>query len=97
MSECCKLKEIPRSEEELRDLKVRINRIVGQLNGVSKMLDENRYCKDILVQISAIESAIRQVGYIVLETHLKTCVQEKIKNDDQNVIDETIDIIKKLR
>ena len=97
MSECCETKDIPRSDEELKDLKVRLNRIIGQLNGVSKMLDENRYCKDILVQISAIESAIKQVGYIVLETHLKTCVKDKIKNNDEEVIDETIDIIKKLK
>ena len=94
---CCEIKEIPRSVEELKDLKVRINRIIGQLNGVSRMLDENRYCKDILVQISAIESAIKNVGFIVLETHLKTCVKDKIKNNDEKVIDETIDIIKKLR
>ena len=45
---CCRYKHTPRSDESLRQLRSRINRIVGQLGGIQKMLDENRYCGDIL-------------------------------------------------
>ena len=51
----------PRGEEELRQLKNRLNRMVGQLNGIGRMLDENRYCGDILIQISAVERATNRM------------------------------------
>ena len=94
---CERHKHIPRSEEELKGLKNRISRIVGQLNGISKMLDDNRYCGDVLTQIAAVESALQQVGYIVLETHMKTCLVDDIKNDKNNSIDETLELMKKLK
>ena len=52
-------KHTPRSEEELRLLRNRLNRMVGQLNGIRRMLDENRYCGDILIQIASVEKACR--------------------------------------
>lgn len=55
----CRFKDQPRDEKELRNLKSRIHRIIGQLNGIEKMLDDNRYCGDVLVQISAVESALQ--------------------------------------
>lgn len=94
---CLHHKHTPRSEEEIRALKNRLNRIVGQVNGVSKMIDENRICSDVLVQIASIERAIQQVGYLVLEQHLKTCVSDDIKNNDYSSLDEAIDLIKRIK
>ncbi|MGN1133427.1 MAG: metal-sensing transcriptional repressor [Oscillospiraceae bacterium] len=97
-SNCCeRYKEKPRSEEELKLLKNRLNRIIGQLGGISKMLDDNRYCGDILTQIAAAESALQNVGYIILQTHLKTCVADGIKKGDTEILDEAVDLIKKLK
>lgn len=93
----CKHRSSKRDEAELNNLKSRLNRIIGQLNGISKMLDENRYCGDILTQIAATESALQSVGYIVLKTHMETCVKEDILNGKEEVIDETFDLIRKLK
>ena len=48
--ECCRHKHTPRGEQEMKQLRNRINRIIGQMNGIQKMLDENRYCGDVLTQ-----------------------------------------------
>ena len=93
---CCHLKATPRKEETVRLLKNRLNRMNGQLNGIARMLDENRYCGDVLVQVSAVESAVRAFGYLVLEDHMNTCVAEKIRAGDENIVSETVELIKKL-
>ena len=60
----------------------RLNRIEGQVKGIQKMVDEERYCIDILTQISAIRSAINKVGSIILENHIKGFVVNSIKEDN---------------
>ncbi len=94
---CCHKKATPRDEEMLRSLKNRINRMSGQLNGISKMLDENRYCGDILIQIAALESALRSFGYVILQDHMETCVADELEKGNREIIDETVELIKKLR
>ncbi len=93
----CKWKETPRKPEDLKALKNRLSRLQGQLNGIGRMLDENRYCGDILIQIAAVESALQSFGHLILQKHMETCVQEKIKQGDKEVIAETLELIKKLR
>ena len=90
-------KETPRGDEEVRSLVNRLNRIMGQLNGIKKMVEENRYCGEVLVQVSAVESAVRAFGYQILEEHLATCVSEKIKAGDESIVSETVELIKKLK
>ena len=94
---CCHYKLTPRDEKELKRLQNRLNRIIGQLNGVSRMLEENRYCGDILTQIGAIESALQSFGYEVLKSHMESCVVEEIQTGNIGVIEETVDLIKKLK
>ena len=94
---CERYKATPRGEAEVKDLKIRLNRIIGQLSGISKMLDDNRYCGDSLTQIAASEAALQQVGYILLKSHMETCVAEDIKNGKQDTIEETIDLMRKLK
>lgn len=93
----CKCKATPRQPEDLKALKNRLSRLQGQLNGIGRMLDENRYCGDILIQIAAVESALQSFGHLILQEHMETCVQEKIKQGDTEVIAETLELIKKLR
>ena len=68
----------------------RLNRIEGQVKGIQKMVEDERYCVDILVQISAIRSAINKVGNIILENHIKGCVTNSIKEGDVEKSDEII-------
>ena len=93
----CHQRHTPRSEEELRQLKNRLNRMVGQLNGIGRMLDENRYCGDILVQISAVEKALQGFGYSVLKSHMENCVVEEVRNGNPDIMDETLELMKKLK
>ncbi len=86
-----------RDPRELKNLQTRLNRIIGQLSGIQKMLDENRYCGEILNQIAASESALQQVGYIILKTHMETCVSEDIRSGKENSLDEAFDLMKKLK
>lgn len=56
------------------DAKKRLNRISGQVNGINKMLDEERYCVDILTQVSALRAALDQLGLLLLTHHIEDCV-----------------------
>lgn len=97
MSDCCKMKHKPRSEEEIKKLKNRIHRIIGQMNGVEKMLEENRYCGDILIQIAAIEKSIQGIGYQILEEHLNSCVIEDIQEGKVETMEEVMKLVKNLK
>lgn len=94
---CCHLKSTPRDEKELKQLKNRLSRIVGQLNGIGRMLDENRYCGDILTQLAAVESALQSFGYLVLQEHMETCVVEEIQKGNMAVVEEAVELVKKLK
>ena len=96
MEECPHYKKKPRSEELQENLKKRLRRIAGQVNGVEKMLDENRYCGDILIQVAAIEKALKEVGYMILEDHMVSCVYDDMKNNDNSSLKEALEICKKL-
>ena len=95
---CCeRYKENGRSEEDIKSLDIRINKIIGQLNGIKGMIDDNRYCADILTQVSAVQSALKELSYIILDDHLHTCVSNDIKNENYESLDEAIKLMKKLR
>lgn len=91
----CRHKETPRDQELQDDLQRRLNRVIGQLNGVKSMIDDNRYCGDVLTQLSAAESAIHSISAILLQNHLETCVVEQIERGNVEVIDEAMQLIKK--
>lgn len=92
---CCHHKATPRSEELQRNLQKRLNRAIGQLNGVKAMIDDNRYCGDVLAQLAAAESAVRSISAILLQNHLETCVVEQIEAGNTTIIDEAMQLIKK--
>ena len=93
----CRYKHTPRTEETKRQLENRLSRMIGQLNGIKNMVEDNRYCGDILTQIAAVESALQSLGYIILKDHMETCVVEGGKNGDLAVVDEAVELMKKLR
>ncbi|HIY83057.1 metal-sensing transcriptional repressor [Rubneribacter sp.] len=93
--ECCHHKETPRSQELQNDLQKRLNRVIGQLNGVKSMIDDNRYCGDVLVQLAAAESAVHRVSELMLQDHLETCVVEQIQRGNVEVVDEVMQLLRK--
>lgn len=95
--DCCRYKETPREQATVRKLQNRMNRMIGQMNGIKKMLDDGRYCGDILIQTAAVQSALQAFGYTILQEHINTCVAEKLKAGDTEIVAETVELIKKLK
>lgn len=93
----CRYKAQPRSEQAQRELQSRLNRMIGQMNGIKKMIEDNRYCGDVLNQIAAVESALQSLGYMILQDHMHTCVTEQIRAGETQGIDEVMALIRKLK
>lgn len=91
---CSKTKE--RTPEELKSLMNRLNRIQGQINGIKKMLENDAYCTDILIQVSAATAAMNGFSKELLSQHIKTCVVEHLKQGDESVVDELVSTIQKM-
>ena len=83
------------TEQENHNLKPRLKKIAGQINGIDKMLDEGRYCIDVLQQIMAARAALNKVALIIIESHAKSCVVTAIKeNRAEQSINELMDVLK---
>ncbi|QDI92001.1 metal-sensitive transcriptional regulator [Salicibibacter cibarius] len=80
-----------------QELLNRLKRIEGQVRGVQKMIDEDKYCVDILHQISAIQSAMKKVSIALMEDHTNHCVANAIQEGNkEEMIDELMDVMKRL-
>lgn len=93
---CCTHKTKQRSEKEYKSLVNRLNRIEGQVRGVKKMLDEDVYCTDVLIQVSAISQALNAFSRELLSNHVHTCVADDIRNGKDETIDELVALLQKL-
>lgn len=92
---CChKTKE--RSEEEYKDLIHRLNRIEGQIRGIKGMVEKDAYCTDILIQVSAVSSALNSFNKVLLANHIRTCVAQDIRDGKEDTIDELVHTLQKL-
>ena len=90
-SDCpCRHKSTPRSMELQADMQKRLNRAIGQLTGVKAMIEDNRYCGDVLTQLAAAESAVRRMSEMVLAEHMRTCVVEEVRAGNDEAIDEVM-------
>ncbi|WP_226584025.1 metal-sensing transcriptional repressor [Halobacillus litoralis] len=84
----------PRTVQEKEAVMNRLKRIEGQVRGIQKMVEDDRYCVDILIQISAIDKALNKVGHSLLERHTHHCVADAIKNGDgEKAIDELMKVV----
>lgn len=92
----CSGKHKNRDEKERKDLMNRLKRIEGQVRGVEGMLENNAYCTDILVQVSAITSALNSFNKVLLANHMKTCVADNIRAGNDEIIDELVVTLQKL-
>ena len=77
--------------ETKRKLQARLKRVAGQIGGIERMVDDDRYCVDVLLQIAAARAALDRVGKILLGSHVKTCVTDALRDGDDADRDEKID------
>ena len=94
MPDCCRHKH--RSLSEYEALLKRLNRIEGQVRGVRGMVEKECYCTDILTQVSAIQSALNAFSRELLANHIRTCVVDGIRSEDDAVVDELVRTVEKL-
>ena len=95
---CCSTatKHAHHSPEFKKKLNQRLNRIEGQVRGINRMITEDVYCDDILTQIAAAYSALKGVGRMLLEAHVKSCVVDQVNEGRVEVVDELMTTITKL-
>lgn len=85
-----------RGAEEEAALMRRLNRIEGQIKGIRAMLDDDRYCPDILTQVAAAQQGLRSFGSVLLKSHMRTCMVEEIRMGHDEAVDEAIETMMKL-
>lgn len=93
---CCSGKHKERDDKEYKDLMNRLKRIEGQVRGIENMLENDAYCTDILIQVSAVTSALNSFNKVLLGNHMKTCVAENIRNGNDEIIDELLNTLQKM-
>lgn len=84
------------SDKMKKNLVTRLNRIEGQIRGVKAMIERDTYCDDVLNQIAAVQSALNSVGKLLLEAHMKSCLIERIRAGEEEVVDELLVTVNKL-
>jgi len=74
-----------------------LRRVEGQVRGIQRMVEEERYCVDVLTQVAAVRMALARLAVIIFENHTRGCVAEAIRNSDREkeIVDELMEIMKK--
>lgn len=96
---CCEniKKSTHRTDEEKKNLTKRLNIIEGQIRGINQMISDDRYCGDILIQISAVSNSLKSLGNSILENHLKSCVAYDVQMGNLDILEEVMLLVKKLQ
>lgn len=93
---CCCAKKTLRPTEERTKLIHRLNRIEGQIRGIKKMVEQDAYCNDILIQSAAVNAAINSFNKDLIASHIKGCVVRDLREGKEEVIDELVTTLQKL-
>ena len=96
---CCgvvKHKHRDKDGKEYKKLISRLNRIEGQVRGIRRMVEDDRYCVDIMTQVSAIQAALGAFNKELLSEHIKSCVVHDIREGDDAVVDELVTLLSKM-
>ena len=93
--DCC-VRHKKREPDQYRDMINRLSRIEGQVRGIKRMVENDAYCPDILIQVSAVTSALNSFNKELLGCHIKGCVSEDIRNGKNETVDELITVIQKV-
>ncbi len=86
-----------RTEEEKQYIKKRLNIVEGQIKGIKQMIDDDRYCDDVLTQLLAVNKSIESLENSILESHLEKCIKKQIEEGKPEVTDEIMGLFKKFR
>lgn len=86
--ECTKTKQRTIDEKEV--YYTRLNKISGQVNGIKNMIESDRYCDDVIIQLLAVESSIKSLTKILFKNHLETCIVNDIQKGDSKEATEEI-------
>lgn len=86
-----------RSKEEKEMYIQRINKLIGQLTGIRKMIEEDRYCSEIVNQLSASDKGIKSLANLMLDEHMHTCMIKNIKADNYEDVDEIVNLFKRFQ
>ena len=81
------------SDQEHRDVLNRLARIEGQVRGLQRMVEDDKYCVDILTQISAVTTALDRVGLRVLDSHVQGCVRDAMLSSEQEATAKTQELL----
>jgi len=90
-----KEKKTKRSDTEIQLIRNRLNRIEGQIKGIKKMVENDSYCNDILIQLSATQNSIKSLANYILENHLYNCITRDLENGEVDSLDELISLFKR--
>ena len=93
---CCSHRTKERTEQEHKALVNRLSRIEGQIRGIKNMVENDAYCTDIIMQVSAVTAALNSFNKELLATHIKGCVAEDIKMGREDTIDDLVKTLQKL-
>ena len=96
MEHACCHPQKKREEKEKRNLMNRLKRIEGQVRGIQNMLEQDAWCPDIMIQVSAVNQALNSFNKVLLAEHIKTCVVRDIKEDKTETIDELVETLQKV-
>ena len=87
---------MPITDESTEKLKARLSRAIGHLNSVYRMVDDKKYCIDVLNQLKAVQVALDKTAEVLLKQHLETCVVEAVRNQDTaRVVEELVQVFRK--
>ena len=84
------------SKEEKKSIIKRLNVIEGQVRGIKQMIEDDRFCDEILMQVSAVRHSLKSIGSELLKSHLSTCVVNDLKEGNTDALDDIMDMISKL-
>ena len=90
-------KSTHRTDKEKKDLTKRMNIIEGQIRGVKQMIEDDRYCSDVLIQLSAINKAVESLENLILSGHVKNCVVYEIQAGNLEIVDEMMELTKRIK
>ncbi len=92
----CGERKKKRTPEEQQDLLTRLKRAEGQIRGIRNMVENDAYCPDILVQVSAVTAALNSFSQNLLACHIRSCVSEDIRSGNDGAVDELVGMLRKL-
>ena len=95
MNDCCVRKK-KRSPDEARELQNRLGRIEGQIRGIRRMIEEDAYCVDVMLQISAANKALSAISAELLKSHINTCVVEDVSSGKTETAAELAMLVERL-